>query len=122
MGEYITDKSTETKLYKKESNLLIRSAQIGNEVRISDYYKDSKEFFKLWEPKRDLSLYSREGWRKRLVNIDELHRTKLEFYNIILDSKTGEMLGMISFYRLVRFPLTHAASAIHSVKIFKTVA
>jgi len=97
--------STPTQVYEVDGDILLRTAQVFDAERISEYFSKNKAFLKPWEPRREDAFYTLSGWTKKLVKLSELHKLGIGFYLLIIDLKTDEMLGTISFSNLSRFPM-----------------
>ncbi len=97
-----------------EGNIQVRLARTEDAHMITDYFLRNKEHLKPWEPKREEGFYTLEGWRKKLIKLNELHLMELGFYCLIINTASNRMLGTISFSNLNRFPL-HSCSVGYSL-------
>lgn len=88
-----------------DKDLRIRLAGIEDSQLISDYFVRNREYLKPWEPIREEAFYTEQGWRKKLIKLNELHMMSLGFYCLITERESGNMLGTVSFSNLCRFPL-----------------
>ncbi|WED20556.1 GNAT family N-acetyltransferase [Vibrio sp. JC009] len=86
-------------------DIQIRFATTEDAKLVSHYFIKNREFLKPWEPDREDGFYTEEGWRKKLIKLNELHLMSLGFYCLIIEVGSGRMLGTISFSNIVRFPL-----------------
>lgn len=89
----------------RNGDIQLRLARKDDAALISGYFLKNRQFLKPWEPKREEAFFTEQGWKKKLIKLCELHALNLGFYCLIIDLKTGEMLGTVSFSNLVRFPL-----------------
>ena len=97
-----------------EGNIRVRLARTDDARMISDYFLRNKDYLKPWEPVREDGFYTEEGWRKKLIKLNELHLMELGFYCLIIDTSTNKMLGTVSFSNLTRFP-QHACNVGYSL-------
>ncbi|MFB9255099.1 ribosomal protein S5-alanine N-acetyltransferase [Vibrio agarivorans] len=101
-------------VYRAGEGFILRSANIADAQLISDYFTDNKAFLKPWEPEREAEFYTQEGWQRKLIKLQELHRLGLGFYLLIIDLETGAMMGTVSFSSVTRFPV-HSCSVGYSL-------
>lgn len=97
----------------QDSDFSLRLAVPEDAGRISDYFLQNREHLKPWDPKREEAFYTLQGWRQKLIKLNELHQHDLAFYCVIVDSE-GVMLGTISFSNLTQFPF-HACNVGYSL-------
>ncbi|NOH32819.1 ribosomal protein S5-alanine N-acetyltransferase [Vibrio chagasii] len=98
------DLSTPERIYKRDGNLILRTAEIDDATMISEYFQVNREYLKPWEPIREDAFFERTGWAQRLIKLNELHKMGLGYYCLLINADTNEMLGTISFSNLSRFP------------------
>lgn len=79
----------------------LRTVTTGDHLLISNYFLHNQTHLAPWEAIRDNSL---SAWQKRVQQLMILHHKSLACYCLIIDEKSGEMLGMISFSQITRFP------------------
>ncbi|WP_367988775.1 ribosomal protein S5-alanine N-acetyltransferase [Vibrio sp. NTOU-M3] len=106
--------STPCQVYEAEGNVVLRTAEPTDAAMIVEYFNQNREHLKEWEPKREEAFFTLEGWTRKLIKLNELHRIGLGFYLLILDKESGAMQGTISFSSLSRFPL-HACNVGYSL-------
>ncbi|GAL12197.1 ribosomal-protein-S5p-alanine acetyltransferase [Vibrio astriarenae] len=92
-------------MYRAGEGFVLRTANIADARLISDYFVRNREFLKPWEPQREPAFYTEDGWQRKLIKLQELHRLGLGFYLLIVDPKTDEMMGTVSFSNVTRFPV-----------------
>ncbi|PWI34769.1 30S ribosomal protein S5 alanine N-acetyltransferase [Vibrio albus] len=97
-----------------EGNIQVRLARTEDAGLISDYFLRNKTYLEPWEPKRENEFYTFEGWRRKLIKLNELHLMELGFYCLIFNTTTNTLLGTISFSNLNRFP-QHSCSVGYSL-------
>jgi ribosomal-protein-alanine N-acetyltransferase len=97
-----------------EGNIQVRLAKTEDAGIISDYFLRNKAYLEPWEPKREQEFYTLEGWRRKLLKLNELHLMELGFYCLIFNTASNTMLGTISFSNLARFP-QHSCSVGYSL-------
>ncbi|HHX8697209.1 TPA: ribosomal protein S5-alanine N-acetyltransferase [Vibrio diabolicus] len=98
------DNSSSIAVHKLDGDLLLRTAEIGDADMIAEYFQANREYLKPFEPKREEAFFSVNGWLKKLIKLNELHRMGLGYYCLLVRASSGEMLGTISFSNLSRFP------------------
>lgn len=98
------DNSSSIAVHKLDSDLLLRTAEIGDADMIAEYFQANREYLKPFEPKREEAFFSVNGWLQKLIKLNELHRMGLGYYCLLVRASSGEMLGTISFSNLSRFP------------------
>ncbi|MEZ9564551.1 ribosomal protein S5-alanine N-acetyltransferase [Vibrio artabrorum] len=98
------DLSTPERVYMRDGNLILRTAEIEDASMISEYFQINKEHLKAWEPTREEAFFKREGWAQRLIKLSELHKMGLGYYCLLINADSNEMLGTISLGNLSRFP------------------
>ncbi len=101
-------------LHKTEQEFTLRTATIADAQMITHYFQNNRAFLKPWEPVREEEFFTVEGWTKKLIKLEELHRMNLGFYCLLIDVETQQMLGTISFSNVSRFPF-HACSVGYSL-------
>lgn len=47
------DLSTPERIYKRDGNLILRTAEIDDATMISEYFQVNREYLKPWEPIRE---------------------------------------------------------------------
>ncbi|GEM74496.1 ribosomal protein S5 alanine N-acetyltransferase [Vibrio sagamiensis NBRC 104589] len=105
--EKITDienRSNSVSIYHLDGDLLLRTAEIADADMIADYFQKNREYLKPFEPKREETFYTVNGWLQHLIKLNDLHRLGLGFYCVIIDTTTKKMQGTLSFSNLTRFP------------------
>ncbi|MDR9825582.1 ribosomal protein S5-alanine N-acetyltransferase [Vibrio sp. FNV 38] len=101
-------------MYRAGEGFVLRTANIVDARLISDYFVANKRYLKPWEPEREAEFYSVDGWQRKLIKLQELHRLGLGFYLLIVDPQTEQMLGTVSFSNVSRFPV-HSCSVGYSL-------
>ncbi|MGF1761882.1 ribosomal protein S5-alanine N-acetyltransferase [Aliivibrio kagoshimensis] len=84
--------------------LVIRAATPEDDKRLSQYFIDNRQHLKPWEPKRDEAFFTAQGWAKRLIQLNELHKHNLAYYFVIQWRGSDEVIGTISYSNIVKFP------------------
>ncbi len=96
------------------NNYVVRLAKTDDATLISDYFVRNRAHLKPWDPKREEAFYTLQGWRQKLIKLNELHQHDLAYYCLILDPNESTMLGTISFSNLTQFPF-HACNVGYSL-------
>ncbi|OEF03911.1 ribosomal protein S5-alanine N-acetyltransferase [Vibrio genomosp. F10] len=91
-------------VYEADDDFILRTAEIDDAQRITDYFNRNRTHLKSWEPKREDAFFTYQGWSKKLIKLHELHSLGLGFYLIILSPDSQTVLGTVSFSNLSRFP------------------
>ncbi|MCK6261816.1 ribosomal protein S5-alanine N-acetyltransferase [Vibrio sp. ZSDE26] len=91
-------------VYVADTDFVLRTAEIDDAQRITDYFKRNRSHLKAWEPRREEAFFTQSGWATKLVKLHELHALGLGYYLIILNSDELKVLGTVSFSNLSRFP------------------
>ncbi|MGF1694546.1 ribosomal protein S5-alanine N-acetyltransferase [Vibrio lamellibrachiae] len=91
-------------VYEVDDSFVLRTAEIDDAQRITDYFNRNRSHLKAWEPKREDAFFSYTGWAQKLVKLHELHSLGLGFYLIIIDPNEDKVIGTVSFSNLSRFP------------------
>lgn len=91
----------------------LRLAAPEDAAMISEYFIQNRDHLKPWDPKREEAFYTLQGWRHKLIKLNELHQHDLAFYCVIV-ATDGQMLGTISFSNITHFPL-HACNVGYSL-------
>src|SRR5690606_18122227 len=61
-------------LHKTEQEFTLRTATIADAQMITHYFQNNRAFLKPWEPVREEEFFTVEGWTKKLIKLEELHR------------------------------------------------
>ncbi len=101
----IKSKSTPSKVFETDGEILLATAQLSDAERIAEYFTNNREHLKPWDPQREEAFFSVEGWQQRLLKLTEVHKLSLGYYLLIIDVKTDKVIGTISFSNLSRFPI-----------------
>lgn len=98
------DKSSFIAVHKLDGDLLLRTAEIGDADMIAAYFQANRKYLEPFEPKREEAFFSVNSWLQKLIKLNELHRLGLGYYCLLVEAKSGKMLGTLSFSNLTRFP------------------
>jgi ribosomal-protein-alanine N-acetyltransferase len=82
----------------------LRTAGKSDAKIICDYFQKNREFLKPWDPKRDVSFYTLDGWRYKLTRLEELQKLKQGVYLLLLNPDESYLMGVISFSNITGFP------------------
>lgn len=89
---------------KPEGLPTLRTATKADANLVCTYFQNNRAFLKPWDPKRDASFYTVEGWRYRLTRLEELQKLKQGLYLLLLSPNESSLLGVISFSNIIGFP------------------
>ncbi|KJG40573.1 ribosomal-protein-alanine acetyltransferase [Photobacterium angustum] len=95
-------------------DIKIRLISSQDVAKITTYYQKNRDFLKAWEPTRNELFFLELGWQKRVEQIATLHRHEMAFYFVIEDRSTDEIIGVINYSNLVKFPF-HACHVGYSL-------
>ncbi len=101
----IKSKSTPSRVFETDGEILLVTAQLSDAERIADYFITNRAHLKPWDPKREAAFFTVEGWQQRLLKLTEVHKLSLGYYLLIVDVNTDKVIGTISFSNLCRFPI-----------------
>lgn len=102
------------KMDQRIGDIQVRLAQKNDGKLISDYFSRNRLHLQEWEPTREEAFFTEQGWKAKLTKLTELHALSLGFYCLIIDLKSNQMLGTISFSNVIRFPV-HSCSVGYSL-------
>lgn len=91
-------------VYEDDGDFILRTAEVDDAERISQYFNRNRAHLKAWEPKREEAFFTVTGWAQKLIKLKELHSLGLGYYLILTDPAGDKVIGTVSFSNLSRFP------------------
>ncbi|MEZ8823155.1 ribosomal protein S5-alanine N-acetyltransferase [Vibrio amylolyticus] len=91
-------------VYEDDGDFILRTAEIDDAKKISQYFNRNRTHLKPWEPRREDAFFTVQGWSQKLVKLQELHSLGLGYYLIVTDPSGDKVIGTVSFSNLSRFP------------------
>ncbi|MFD2177408.1 GNAT family N-acetyltransferase [Veronia pacifica] len=71
---------------------------------ITTYFQQNREFLRPWEPRRNESFFSYEGWDRRVNQLVELAHHKMCFYFLIRENGDPDVRGLITYSNVSMYP------------------
>ncbi|RXJ73736.1 30S ribosomal protein S5 alanine N-acetyltransferase [Veronia nyctiphanis] len=88
----------------RTDELNIGTISLSDVAAITAYFQQNRVFLEPWEPKRNESFFTYDGWERRVTQLVELAHHKMCYYFLIRENGDPDIKGLITYSNVSMYP------------------